>query len=202
MEDRFSLSPSALDRAAKDLGCELAALQAVVDVESSGRGFLSDGRVKILFEAHVFWRYTKGRYESTHPTICCRQWTKEHYARGPTADERGDGELRRLELAEQLNRTAALMSASFGAFQLMGFNFALCGYTAVGAFCDGMRESAAKQLQAFVAYIEHTGLADELRDRRWAAFARRFNGSGYRANLYDEKLALAYGRHNRAASVE
>lgn len=199
MEDRFSLSPSALERAAKALGCSLPALQAVVEVESAGRGFLSDGRPKILFEGHVFWKYTKGRYESSHPDICYQKWTKEHYVRGPNADVRGDGELIRLTLAMQLNRTAALMSASYGAFQIMGFNFTLCGYTTVGSFYEAMCQSAEKQLGAFCEYIEQTGLADELKDRRWADFARKYNGPAYKKNRYDEKLVAAYTKH-RAAS--
>lgn len=200
MEDRFTLSPAALDRAAKALGCELAAIQAVVDVESAGRGFLSDGRVKCLFEGHVFWKYTDGQYEQSHPTLCYRKWTKEHYARGANADERGDGELKRLELAIGLRRTAALMSASYGMFQLMGFNFPLCGYTTVSFFYDEMSQNAEKQLAAFCAYIEHTGLADELRDKRWEAFARKYNGPAWQKNDYAGKLAMAYGRHGRAAS--
>ncbi len=200
MDDRFSLSPSALGRAAEHLGCSLPALQAVIDVESSGRGFLTDGRPKILFEGHVFWKYTKGRYEKSNPTICYQKWTKEHYTRGATADVRGDGELRRLEEAIALSRTAALMSASYGFAQLMGFNFALCGYTTVGAFYTAMCQSAEAQLEAFAAYIEHTGLADELRDRRWADFARRYNGPSFEKNRYGEKLALAYGGFVRAAS--
>jgi N-acetylmuramidase-like protein len=203
MEDRFTLSPSALDRAAADLGCSLPALQAVVDVESAGRGFLSDGSAKVLFEGHVFYKYTHGRYADTHPSLCYRKWTKEHYARGATADERGAGELERLAHAIDLNRPAAMMSASYGMFQLMGFNFALCGYTHVGSFYDAMCRSAEEQLDAFIEYIEHTGLADELRDRRWGDFARRYNGPAFSQNRYDdddEKLALAYDHHVRAAS--
>jgi N-acetylmuramidase-like protein len=201
MEDRFSLSPSALIHAARHLGCELAALQAVVDVESAGRGFLSDGSPKVLFEGHVFYKYTHGRYADTHPSLCYPKWTKEHYARGATADERGAGELERLAHAIDLNRPAAMMSASYGMFQLMGFNFALCGYTHVGSFYDAMCRSAAEQLAAFCEYIEHVGLADELRDRRWADFARRYNGAAFAKNSYDAKLAAAYGKHNTAVSV-
>lgn len=200
MEDRFSLPPSALGRAAADLGCSLPALQAVVEVESAGRGFLSDGRPKILFEGHVFWKYTKGRYETSHPDICYQKWTKEHYSRGPNADVRGDGELIRLALAMQLNRTAALMSASYGAFQIMGFNFALCGYTDVRAFYDAMCLSAEKQLMAFCEYIKQVGLADELKDLRWADFARKYNGPLFAKNAYDLKLAAAYAKRVRAAS--
>jgi hypothetical protein len=201
MEDRFALSPSALASAAAALGCSLPALQAVVDVESAGRGFLNNGEVKVLFEGHVFWKYTHGRYADTHPTLCYPKWTKEHYARGATADERGFGEIERLEQAIELNRPAAQMSASYGMFQLMGFNFALCGYTHVGSFYDAMCRSAAEQLQAFCEYIKHVGLADELRERRWADFARKYNGSGFKANRYDDKLALAYAKHNRAAEA-
>jgi N-acetylmuramidase len=195
MEDRFSLSPSALASAAADLGCSLPALQAVVDVESAGRGFLANGEVKVLFEGHVFWKYTHGQYEHTHPTLCYRKWTKEHYAHGATADERGFGEIERLEQAIELNRPAAQMSASYGMFQLMGFNFALCGYTQVGSFYDAMCRSAAEQLAAFCEYIEHVGLADELRDRRWADFARKYNGPAFMKNRYSEKLAAAYAKH-------
>ena len=195
MEDRFSLPPSALGRAAKDLGCSLPALQAVVEVESAGRGFLADGRVKCLFEGHVFWRYTKGRYEQSHPDLCYQKWTKEHYSRGPNADVRGDGELIRLALAMQLNRTAALMSASYGAFQIMGFNFALCGYTDVRAFYNAMCLSAEKQLRAFCAYIKEVGLADELRDRRWVDFARKYNGPAWEKNDYAGKMGRAYLKH-------
>lgn len=199
MEDRFTIRPSALEGAARTLSCSLAALQAVVEVESAGRGFLSDGRIKTLFEGHVFWKYTRGRFERDYPSICYQKWTKEHYARGANADERGAGELLRLEQAIALDRTAALMSASYGAFQVMGFNFALCGHTTVNSFYERMCENAEKQLLAFCAYIEHVGLADELRDRRWDAFARKYNGPAFQKNMYDQKLALAYARHVRAA---
>jgi hypothetical protein len=201
MEDRFTLSPSALARAAADLGCSLPALQAVVDVESAGRGFLSDGSAKVLFEGHIFYRYTHGRYADTHPSLCYPKWTREHYARGATADERGHGEWDRLEQAIDLNRPAAMMSASYGMFQLMGFNFALCGYTHVGAFYDAMLRGAVEQLLAFCEYIKHVGLADELKDRRWGDFARRYNGPLWERNQYGEKLALAYGKYNPAASL-
>jgi len=74
--DRFTLETPELAAAAKWLGCSLAAVQAVTEVESSGSGFLGNGKVKLLFEGHVFWKYTKGRFEHSHPTLCYRKWTK------------------------------------------------------------------------------------------------------------------------------
>src|SRR5690554_4118721 len=43
-------------RAAQALGVEPAAIKAVNEVESRGRGFLPDGRPVILFERHVMRR--------------------------------------------------------------------------------------------------------------------------------------------------
>jgi peptidoglycan hydrolase-like protein with peptidoglycan-binding domain len=40
---------------ANDLGVEVAAIKAVYVIESRGKGFLPDGRPKILFEGHIFW---------------------------------------------------------------------------------------------------------------------------------------------------
>ncbi len=59
--------------AAAQLGIkELATLKAIDDVESGGSGFLkSSGRPKILFERHLFHRFTNpvGRFSVSHPDI-------------------------------------------------------------------------------------------------------------------------------------
>ena len=41
---------------AKELKVEVTTVKAVYEVESSGRGFLTSGKQKILFEGHVFWK--------------------------------------------------------------------------------------------------------------------------------------------------
>lgn len=41
------------------LKAEEAAVRAVVEVESKGNGFLPNGKPKILFGGHVFWRELK-----------------------------------------------------------------------------------------------------------------------------------------------
>lgn len=187
-------------QAASDLGVEVAVVKAVADVESAGNGFLSDGRVKVLFEGHQFHARTSGKWSAEYPTISYPKWTRAHYARGRTADIRGDGELRRLEQASKLNRRAALMSASYGKFQIMGFNFALCGFDTVDTFYEAMGQNEGEHLKAFISYIKEVGLDDELRERAWARFARRYNGPGYRKNSYDKKLADAYAKYSGVRS--
>jgi len=181
--------------AAKKLNCDIAAIKAVAEVESSGNGFLSDGRVKILFEGHQFYKYTKGAFAVSHPTLCYKKWTKKFYTTGPNADVRGAGELARLADAIALNRTAALMSASYGKFQIMGFNFAVSGFPTVDEFYESMQISEGEQLNAFCNYIKGNSIDDELRSHNWAGFAFRYNGAEYKKNQYDTKLAKAHKKY-------
>lgn len=50
-----------LARAATTLGCELAVIRVVAEVEAAGRGFPPDGRSQILYEAQILHRLTGSR---------------------------------------------------------------------------------------------------------------------------------------------
>jgi len=43
------------------LNVEPAVIKAVAEVESNGEGFLKDGKPKILFEPHIFWKQLRMR---------------------------------------------------------------------------------------------------------------------------------------------
>lgn len=173
------------------LSCEVEAIMAVANVESSGSGFCPDDFPKTLFEGHHFHKLTHGAFDKVAPNISYRNWTKQFYGRTWMAERQ------RLNDAIQLNRNCALMSASWGMFQIMGSNFAICGYKSVQAFVNAMCKDHNTQLQAFTAYVTERGLADELRDLRWADFARLYNGPSYAVNQYDVKMAAEYARLKR-----
>lgn len=173
------------EKAAQRIGCEAAVIKAVTDVESRGSGFHPNGSVVILFEGHIFSRYTQGRFDKTHPTISYPKWTKKFYLGGIR-------EYERFNAALALDREAALKSTSYGLFQVMGFNFAKCGFAGVESFYTAMCESEGAQLQAFVQYIKAVSLDDELRNKEWAKFACGYNGPRYAENQYDAKLSRAY----------
>src|SRR5687767_11668525 len=125
----MALTDDDYKKAAEELNCEVAAIRAVASVEAAGDGFLPDGRVKLLFEAHIFGRYTKGKFDKGHPELSSPKWNRKLY-------KGGAGEWERLQDAIELDRKAALMSASYGAFQVMGFNFGVCGFTSVEDFVE------------------------------------------------------------------
>lgn len=182
-------------RAAAVLGCDVAAIKAVAEVESRGDGFLSDGVTpRILFEAHQFHARTGGVYGQSHPNISSSTWNRALYAKGNTPDERGMKEHKRLVEAIALNRDAALKSASWGKFQIMGFNYAAAGFDDLQYFIDAMYRSEGAHLDAFVAFVRTQHLDIPLRQHNWAAFAKGYNGSEYRQNNYDGKLATAYAK--------
>ena len=184
------LGDSVIEAAAVRIGCHVAAVRAVIDVESRG-GFLADGRPKILFERHYFSRLTKRRHDASYPDISSR-------AQG--GYKGGAWEYDRLGRAIALDRDAALRSASWGAFQIMGDNYALCGFASVEDFVKAMVSGAPAQLDAFVSFIRKTGLSDKLIRADWAGFARGYNGPAYKMNKYDDKLAAAYRFHSNGGS--
>jgi hypothetical protein len=175
-------------RAAAVLACEPAAIRAVADVESGGRtGFLADGRPKILFESHVFSKLTGGEHDAAHPDVSTARWTRNYVG--------GAGEHDRLRRAIQLDREAALKAASWGKFQILGMNYGRVGFQTVDEFVEAQERSEKEHLNAFVKFILSHDLSDELRDRAWAGFARKYNGPQYAKNHYDQKMAEAYTRY-------
>lgn len=184
------LNEADYQRAADALGCEPAVIKAVDRVESAGSGFLPNGQPKILFEAHIFGRITGGQYNHSHPDISSATWNRKLYKGGAAEHDR-------LQRAVDLDRSAALQSASWGRFQILGSNWRECGFPNLQAFINAMYESEGAQLDAFVSFVKKRGLADELQRKDWAGFARGYNGPAFKNNRYDIKLEQAYAVYAR-----
>jgi N-acetylmuramidase-like protein/putative peptidoglycan binding protein len=187
--DTSPLKEADFQTCATKLGCEVAAIRAVSDVESKGSGFLSSKRPTILFEAHIFSRETFHCFDKVYPDISSKTWNKKLYAGG-------ENEYPRLTKAMALDREAALRSASWGRFQLMGFNCKDCGYNSVDDFVAAMFASERKQLTAFADFVKARKLDMYLKSKNWADFAYSFNGPGYEDNNYDGRLEAAYKKYN------
>lgn len=197
--DRW-LGDGDLDEQANALDLEQAAMRAVYKVESNGAGFVGD-RCKILFEGHVFWERLKLRGLSPqtlakgNDDILYPKWTRQFYVGG-------GGEWKRLERACAIHEDAALESASWGLFQIMGYHWKTLSYESIHEFVDCMGKHERDQLDAFCRYIsvvrdrKDRTLVELLRQHEWAAFAYAYNGSGYRQNAYDDKLREAYLRYS------
>lgn len=162
-------------------------IHALLDVESAGSGFDKQGRPKMLFEPHVFWRELGSgvkRDKAAAMGLAYPKWRRNYPA---------DSYPRLIE-AMKIDEEAALRSASWGLAQIMGFNALTVGYATAKDMVLAFVEDEEAHLRAMVLFIIKTGLADHLRMHNWKAFARGYNGVGFAKNGYDRKLAQAFAR--------
>ncbi|AAN38028.1 gp27 [Burkholderia phage Bcep43] len=184
--------PDIADAAAR-LNVDTPALQAIIQVETTGSGFLPDGRPRILLERHKVWAATSPAQRVLLGAQDCNP-TPGGYATGPDANARGAGEWVRFErVAAVTGDEVAAQCCSWGLGQVMGANYATCGFTnAVGLmFASALNERA--QLDVMVRFaLPQAGLLGALRAHQWAAVARIWNGPNFAINQYDTKLSDAY----------
>lgn len=170
---------------AADLQCEIALIRAFAQVESGGRKDLPDGRPQILFEAQWFHNFTGGIYDNDYPNISSPYWNQTLYVGGA-------GEYSRLAQAMALDRVAALKSASWGIFQIMGFNHARCGFPDVSSFVEFVKGPDDNDMLLFSRFC---AASDELlgcmRTLNFPCCARLYNGTG-QVPKYSAELETDY----------
>lgn len=201
MTQRF-LSEQDLVNAAMQLDIEVAAIKAVNEVESRGRGFLNDHPV-ILFERHVFWKRLQAygidpqKYQAGNENILQPRFGG--YLGGVR-------EVGRLEQAKAIHPQAAMESASWGLFQIMGYHWKGLNYVGIEDFVSRMDINEAAQLDAFVRFMKANHLhrklqlaagQDALTLDNFTQFARRYNGPAFERNRYHTKMLTAYKKYRR-----
>ena len=175
--------------AANSIGVYASMLLAFREIEGKNEGFLPDGRPVILFERHKFYsNYKKSNgvdaattFFRMRPDICNPD---------PGGYLGGALEYTKLNLAAAKDKTAAQLSASWGLFQIMGFNHEVCGYPTVDSFVSATNESEKNHLACVVKFITKTpGLLQALKQRDYTRVAQIYNGPSQRG--YDNRLRIA-----------
>jgi hypothetical protein len=201
-----------------------AAIKAVIEIESSGQPFLPQGSVTplgenvsgrpvIRFEGHIFWKFLTALAQPDlspgyilsnniriHPALSGERLNLILYRtlklrpKGITKVQAWD----QLYLASLLHPSHAKRSASWGLFQIMGFEWERCGLESVDELVE-KANTIEGQFDLFVRYIKaRPSLSEALSKRYWAVFAQQYNGPAYADHKYDTKLESAYWRHARA----
>lgn len=162
-------------------------LHAFMDVEAAGGGFDAQGRPKMLFEPHVFYRNLSGakRAAAVKAGLAYPKWGTKPYPKDSYP---------RLVQAIAIDETSALRSASWGLGQILGENFHAVGYDDARDMVRAFMDDEEHHLEAMVQFLIANHIDDDLKAHRWAEVARVYNGAGYKANAYDTKLAAAYAK--------
>lgn len=183
-------------KVAEQLGIEVAAIKAVVDIEAgrTHQGFASPGQPLINFDLAMFRRFAQKRginlskFRNSHAVVFA----------GPNARRYGshqNAQHARLEAARRISDEAAIEGTFWGMFQIGGFNWKKCGAESIDDFVDRMSDSEREQLELFARFIENSGMTRYLKNKDWAGFALRYNGPSYRKRGYHTRLAKAYAKH-------
>ncbi len=181
---------------AEELGVEVAAIKAVVDIEAGAahEGFWDDGKPLINFDLSMYNKFAPRRgvnlasARKKSPEIFRRPDTRRHgsYQAAQQA---------RLDAAKAINEESALESTFWGMFQIGGFNWKKCGTSSVREFVDLMSRSERDQLELFAKFISNNGMVEAIRKKNWLAFALKYNGPKAKARRYHTRLAAAYKKH-------
>lgn len=178
-----------IPRIAAIIGTGEDELHAFMDVEAAGSGFDSQGRVKMLFEGHKFFKNLSGaeRDEAVKQGLAWPKWDPKGH---PYPRE----SYTRLTKAAAINREAALKSCSWGLTQIMGEYHDELGYPTAEAMVEAFADDEANHLEATVKLLVLWKIDDDLRAHNWAKVAEVWNGPGYKQNKYDAKMRNAFAK--------
>jgi N-acetylmuramidase len=186
----LKLAASDYASAAKTLGAEAAAVHAVSEVESGGRtGFDAHKRPKILFETHHFRVNSGGKFNASHPELTAP------YSSPLRRASYNKDQWKVIHAAFALDPHAAVKSASWGMFQVLGENAKACGWKSLEQFVTDMFYSEGQHMRVFLGFCKANNLTRYLARKDWASFARGYNGASYADFAYDIKMAAAYKRY-------
>lgn len=189
-----AIDDSAIERLAIEFGCHPAALEAISEVESNGFGWFPDGRIKILFEKHWMYKLTSGQKqkEAVNSGVARRKWISPKnggYKEQKSASDR----YRILSRAMEIDETAALQSISMGKYQIMGFNYMVCGFASPQDMWAAFLESEKHQLRAFATFLEKKGLVSAIRRLDFDEVEEVYNGGGLKG-AYARRMDEEYER--------
>lgn len=185
------------EEVAQMLDVDVAAIKAVVDIETGRRheGFWAPGKPLINFDLTMYRRFaprcgvslTKAR--KAHPEIF-RRPDARRYGSYQAAQQA------RLDAACDVDTVSAYQSTFWGMFQIGGFNWRKCGCDSVQQFVELMSRSERSQLELFARFIENSGMVDAVRRHNWLQFALKYNGPKAKSRGYHKRLAASYKRHS------
>ncbi len=206
-----------LEALSQALGIEPAVAVATLAVESGGQAFAADGRMIIRFENHVFYnqwgKHNQEKFAQHFTYNNTQSWTGHKWRPSPDQpwqppnlpDFHGNQsrEWEVFNFAATLDDSAAKMSISMGAPQIMGFNFGLIGFASVQDMFTAFTQGERNQMIGFFDFVRYVSpnAVKALQTRDFRTFAAYYNGSG-QAVMYGNLIQTAYDAFNQLRAAQ
>lgn len=195
-ENYWRLTEKDYAEVAEELGVEVAAIKAVVDIEAgvAHKGFWMQGKPLINFDLSMY-RRAAGKYgvslskaRSKSPVIFAKPNIRKYGSQQA-------GQQARLDAARALHEASAIEGTFWGMFQIGGFNWKRLGFESAAEMAAEMSKSERAQLEIFARFIREFNMLDDLRNKNWLGFALKYNGPRARKRGYHTRMAKAYAKH-------
>ncbi len=170
----------------KEIDIDIATAIAVLAVESGGNGFGKSGKVLIRFENHLFnsfWGKRNSKVYDKHFRYSkSKRWSGHLFRKDKKSDWKSfhgnqDKEWEVLDFAYNLNKRAALFSASYGAPQILGTNYKVVGYNDTAEMLKAFSEDIRHHIIALFDFF-NPAMVRHLQRKEFTSFARYYNGRG------------------------
>lgn len=195
--DPRHLTEADAQAAATVLDVPLATLKALIAVLATGPGFMPSGRPALLVERDAMYRALQAAGKDAdalaarYPLFVNPQ--RGGYAGGPT-------EWHRYQSASHMDADCALVATRWGMFAMLGEHWQRVGFDSPNDFANAMATSEGEQLAALARYIKaDPAMLKALKAKKWADFARAYDGDRLAYDAYDLKLGTAFDRANAQA---
>lgn len=187
-----ALTEQDFQKAAAELDVPVGHIKGIRIVEAPRGAFDDFGRPTNLHERHKFRNNTnpKGKFDKSNPDLSGGPYGRGGYG---AYSAQFDKFLR----ACSLDPHAAFCASSWGAFQVMGENYADMGYSSVDEMVFSLVQSEAAHLETAVRYVKMRSLQDELRackannPQSCVGFVKAWNGPAFAQFNYHKKFAAA-----------
>lgn len=164
-------------------------LHAFYATESSGSGFDSNGRLKIMYEPHVVSRNTGRRLDTmnfpwmwrgkeTQVKLSYRRWVPLHKVPKHVWHPYREGDTGRWEMLATTYELEenAIMGASYGGFQILGENASSLGYRDPLDMIENLYQGEPAHLEAAIRFLRRKNVLGKLRVGDFHAVERAWNG--------------------------
>lgn len=192
--DKGKLGPADYIRASERLGWNPWLVHALSLKETKGDPWLPDGRTRILYERHQFYRrlpdkVVRDRLAVSDRDICHSTMKSSKAANRIDRYVGGAGEYEFLRRAVAVNREVGFACASYGQFQVMGFNAKAMGYASASEFARQMQLDVNAHLESLVRFVLATpSVLQAGRKEDLTGVAVGYNGPEHAKNNYVPSL--------------
>ena len=173
-------SYNSLEKFSVDKNIDPNLLLALIKVESSGNCFDSSNYPTLRFECHKF--NERNLDEKVNCDIGDKGFSEVSSQTNKNA----------FQNARKIDENNAILSTSFGCYQILGENYEKVGYSSPLSFLEDIEKSEEKQTEIFLKFIENTpGLIFAISQKDFDRIALLYNGPS-NTKEYSEKLENAY----------